>query len=422
MDILIKNIKSLVHTADISRAMYKGSEMDAVNIIDDAYLFINGENISSFGKSQIDVIEDIRKKNSPLTEIDATGKVVLPSWCDSHTHIVYAGSREMEFVDRIRGVSYEEIAMRGGGILNSATRLRKATEEELFDDASKRLKEILISGTGAVEIKSGYGLDVASELKMLRVIKRLKETSALTIRSTFLGAHAVPQEFKNDKDGYLDLIINVMLPEIASEKLADYCDIFCERNYFSKEDAMRLFEAASKYGMLPKVHAEQLSHSGGIEAGVESKAISVDHIEFASDDDIRLLLDSPTMPTLLPGAQLFLGLQKPPVRKMISNGLPLAIASDFNPGSCPSGNMNQMISLACIMYGMTPSEVIIAATSNSAYAMGLSGSHGVIAVGKKANINITKEIPSFSFIPYYFGATLIETVILNGRIMKGDAF
>lgn len=409
-----------MHTSDNPPANYKGGEMDEVKSIDNAFLFISGGIIVSFGKNDGEVITDIRKNYPSLIDIDATGKIVLPSWCDSHTHLVYAGSREMEFVDRIRGISYEEIALRGGGILNSANRLRNASEVELFDDACKRLNEILMLGTGAVEIKSGYGLDLKSELKMLRVIKRLREKSTLTIRATFLGAHAIPDEFKNDKEGYLNLVINEMLPAIGAERLADYCDIFCERNYFSKEDALRLFEAASKYGMIPKVHAEQLSHSGGIEAGVESKAISVDHIEFASDNDIQLLLESSTMPTLLPGAQLFLGLPKPPARKMIGKGLPVAIASDFNPGSCPSGNMNQMVSLACIMYGMTPSEAIIAATSNSAYAMGLSESHGVIAVGKKANVFITKEIPSYSFIPYYFGVKTVDTIILNGRIMNGD--
>ena len=262
--------------------------------------------------------------------------MVFPSWCDSHTHLVYAGSREMEFVDRIKGLSYEDIAKRGGGILNSAKKLRTTTEEELYKSATIRLNEILLTGTGAVEIKSGYGLDLESELKMLRVIKRLKEKSALTIKSTFLGAHAVPEEFKGNKKGYLDLIINEMLPAIAKENLADYCDIFCEQNYFTKEDALRLFEAATKYGLTPKVHAEQLSHSGGIEAGVESKAISVDHLEFANENDLEILSKSDTMPVLLPGAQFFLNLRMPPARLMIDKGLPVAISSDFNPGSCPS--------------------------------------------------------------------------------------
>ena len=349
------------------------------------------------------------------TVIDATGRHVFPSWCDSHTHIVYAGSREREFVDRINGLTYEEIFSRGGGILNSASNLRKATEQELFEQAMVRVNEIISLGTGSVEIKSGYGLSLESELKMLRVIGRIKESSPITVKATFLGAHAVPTEFKGNKAGYLKMLIDELLPAIASEKLAEYCDIFCEQNYFSPEDAMQLFEASNKYGLQPKVHAEQLSHSGGIQAGVKSGAISVDHLEFINDDDIAALKGSSTMPVILPGAQFFLGLQKPEVRKMISAGLPVAISSDFNPGSCPSGNMNQMISLACILYKMTPEEAIIASTTNSAYAMGLSNTHGSIAVGKKANLFVTKEIPSYNFIPYSFGSVLIDTVILNGK-------
>ena len=349
------------------------------------------------------------------TILDAKNRHVFPSWCDSHTHIVYAGSRELEFVDRINGLSYEAIFERGGGILNSANNLRSASEDELFEQAMVRVEEIISLGTGAVEIKSGYGLSVESELKILRVIKRIRENSALTVKSTFLGAHAVPNEFKGNKDGYLKMLIDELLPEIANQKLADYCDIFCEQNYFSPADAIRLFEASNKHGIIPKVHAEQLSHSGGIQAGIRSGAISVDHLEYINDADIELLLKSETMPVILPGAQFFLSLQKPPVRKMIGAGLPVAISSDFNPGSCPSGNMNQMISLACILYKMTPEEAIIASTSNSAFAMGLSQSHGSIAKGKKANLFITKEIPSYNFIPYAFGSVLIDEVILNGK-------
>ena len=417
MSLLIHNIQCLLHTEDKILLKYSGKEMSILNTIENAYLLLDADLIHSFGKSSDEKINDIRKSHKELTEIDADGCMVFPSWCDCHTHLVYAGSRENEFVDRLKGLSYEEIAQRGGGILNSAKKLRNASEEELFESATERLFEIIRHGTGAVEIKSGYGLNVESELKMLRVIKRLKEKSALTIKSTFLGAHAVPEEFNGNKKGYLDLIINEMLPAIANEKLADYCDIFCEQNYFTKEDTLRLFEAANKYGLKPKVHAEQLSHSGGIEAGVESNAISVDHLEYANDNDIEILRRSETMPVILPGAQFFLNLPIPPVRKMINKGLPVAIASDFNPGSCPSGNMNQMVSLACILYKMTPEEAILAATTNSAYAMNLSSQLGSIAVGKKANVFITKKIPSYSYLPYYFGENLVDKVILNGKVI-----
>ena len=394
--------------------------MSALLNIENAFLFIEDGLIHSFGSSTLENLKNIRDNHSMIDEIDATGKLVFPSWCDAHTHVVYAGSRELEFVDRINGLSYEEIANRGGGIINSAQKLRKATEDELFEESSLRLNEMLRHGTGAVEIKSGYGLDLESELKMLRVIQRLKEKSSLTIKATFLGAHAVPTEFKGNKDGYLNLIINEMLPAIEAERLAEYCDIFCEKNYFTKEDTLRLFEAAVKRGLTPKVHAEQLSHSGGIEAGVEMEAISVDHLEFANDNDITLLKNSNTMPVLLPGAQFFLGLQNPPARKMISSGLPVAISSDYNPGSCPSGNMNQMVSLASIMYKMTPEESIIAATTNSAYAMGISHSHGSIAAGKTANVFITRPAPSYSYIPYSFGFNPVEQVILNGKLMSSS--
>lgn len=420
--LLIKNIGCLVHTEEKIRLKYCGSEMSAIQTIPDSFIFIKNGLIEAFGISDENVLTRIAKENSSLIIIDAKGKHVFPSWCDSHTHLVFSGSRENEFVDRLKGLSYEEIALRGGGINASTKRLRKASEEELFQDASKRLNEILHLGTGAVEIKSGYGLDVESELKILRVIKKLQRTSSLTIKSTFLGAHAIPEEYKGNKKGYLNLLINEMLPAIQEEKLADYCDIFCEQNYFTKSDAIRLFEAAIKSGLKPKVHAEQLSHSGGIEAGVEMGAISVDHLEFANEKDIQLLKKSSTMPVILPGAQFFLNLKKPPVRSMIENGLPVAIASDFNPGSSPTGNMNQMVSFACILYGMLPEESILAATTNSAYAMDLSKELGSIAVGKKANLFITKAISSYSFIPYSFGSNLIETVILNGRQMGRDSF
>ncbi len=390
--------------------------MSIFPFIENAYLFLEGDKIVSFGK-----MDDLENgKGKAKTTIDAAGKMVLPAFCDSHTHLVYAASREGEFVDRINGHSYQEIAMRGGGILNSATKLRAASEDDLYSRAMIRLDEIMFMGTGAVEIKSGYGLDIESELKILRVIKRLKENHPLTIKSTFLGAHAIPVEFKNDKDGYIRLIVNEMMPAIANEKLANYCDVFCEVGYFSKEETKKILEAGLKHGMNPKVHAEQLSHSGGIEAGVECNAISVDHLEYCNDDDIAILKNAETMPTILPGAQYFLQLQYPPVRKMIAAGLPVAIASDYNPGSSPSGNMMQMVSLSCIQYKMTPEEAFQAATLNSAYAMDLSDTHGSIAEGKKANVLITKIIPSLAYLPYSFGSNLIETVIVNGEIKHAE--
>ncbi len=414
MSLLIKNIGTLVHTESDIRLKYSGAEMSALQTIENAFVYAEKDTITSFGKMESEAFQSLAIDKIDLV-IDAKNRHVFPSWSDSHTHIVYAGSREREFVDRINGLTYEEIFSRGGGILNSASNLRKATEQELFEQAMVRVNEIISLGTGSVEIKSGYGLSLESELKMLRVIRRIKESSPITVKATFLGAHAVPLEYKGNKSGYLKMIIDELLPAIASEKLAEYCDIFCEQNYFSPEDAMQLFDASKKYGLTPKVHAEQLSHYGGIQAGVNAGAISVDHLEFVNDDDIKALMSSSTMPVILPGAQFFLGLQKPEVRKMINAGLPVAISSDFNPGSCPSGNMNQMISLACILYKMTPEEAIIASTTNSAYAMGLSNTHGSIAVGKKANLFITKEIPSYNFIPYSFGSVLIDSVILNGK-------
>jgi imidazolonepropionase len=390
-----------------------GAEMKKLSCIENAWLAIEEDKIVDFGEMKdFPGISDW----SNLQMIDATGKLVLPCWCDSHTHLVYAGNRESEFVDRINGLSYEEIFKRGGGILNSAKKLVEATEDELFESAMKKIREVILLGTGAIEIKSGYGLSFEAELKMLRVIKKIKENVSIPVKATFLGAHAVPVGVT--KENHIENIINEMLPRIAEEKLAEYCDVFCERNYFSKEETIRILAEANKYGIKGKVHAEQLSHAGGVEAGVASKAISVDHLEFANENDISILKNSETMATILPGAQFFLGLQNPPARKIIDAGLPLAIASDYNPGSCPSGNMNFMISLACINYKLTPEESINAATINSAYAMELSKTHGSIAIGKQANIFITKEIPNYSFIPYSFANNPVETVILNGKIYK----
>jgi len=415
MKTLIKNIKQLVQVEENPQLKVVGKEMKKLSCINDAWLAIEDDKIVGFGK--MDDWEGISDWTN-LTVIDATDKLVFPSWCDSHTHIVYAGSREGEFVDRINGLTYEEIFKRGGGILNSAKKLHDATEDELVESALLRLNEIMFQGTGAVEIKSGYGLSVESELKMLRVIKKLKTLSPLTIKATFLGAHAVPLEYKERKKDYIKLLINEIMPVIAEEQLADYCDVFCEQNYFTKDETTEILTAGKKYGMTPKVHAEQLSNYGGVLAGVEVGAISVDHLEFVGEKEIEALLNSATMPTILPGAAFFLSLPFPPARKMIDSGLPIAIASDYNPGSSPSGNMNLMISIACIQYKMTPEETINAATINSAYAMDLSKTHGSIAIGKQANVFITKEIPNYSFIPYSFGSNLIETVIINGKQIK----
>lgn len=415
MKILIKNIKQLVQVEESQQLKVLGKDMKELSCINDAWLALENDKIVGFGK--MEDWEGISDWTN-LTIIDASDKLVLPCWCDSHTHIVYAGSREGEFVDRINGLTYEEIFQRGGGILNSAKKLKEATEDELVESALLRLNEIMLQGTGAVEIKSGYGLSVESELKMLRVIKKLKTRSPLTIKATFLGAHAVPLEYKERKGEYIKLLINEIMPVIAEEQLADYCDVFCEQNYFTKEETIEILTAGKKHGMTPKVHAEQLSSFGGTLAGVEVGAISVDHLEFVGEKEIEALLNSKTMPTILPGAAFFLSLPFPPARKMIDAGLPVAVASDYNPGSSPSGNMNLMISLCCIQYKMTPEEAINAATINSAFAMELSKTHGSIAVGKQANVFITKEIPNYSFIPYSFGSNLIETVIINGKVIN----
>ena len=410
--LLIKNIKSLVQVRETNIDKVSGKDMSILPCIEDAWLAIDNGLIADFGKMEdFPGITDWKD----LEVIDASGKLVLPCYADSHTHIVYAGNRESEFVDRINGLSYEEIAKRGGGILNSAKKLRETGEDELFEQSFVRFNEIILQGTGAVEIKSGYGLDLASELKMLRVIRRLKDLNIIPVKATFLGAHAVPAEFKDNKKGYIDLIINEMLPAIAKEKLADYIDVFCEKNYFSAEETRQILQAGLKHGLTPKVHAEQLSHSNGIKTAVECKAISVDHLEFCNDDDIALLKNSNTMATVLPGAAFFLNLQLPPARKMIDAGLPIAFASDYNPGSSPSGNMNFMMSLGCIDYKLNPEEVINASTINSAYAMDLSKEVGSITNGKKANVFITKPISSYGYIPYAFGSDMIETVIINGR-------
>ncbi|MCD6113209.1 MAG: imidazolonepropionase [Bacteroidales bacterium] len=420
MKLLIKNIKKLVQIEEEGNQLktkVSGKDMNKLNCIDNAYLLINNDFIEDFGSmSEIEVINKKNKDCEYLTEIDAEGRMVFPSFCDSHTHLVYAGSREIEYIDKIKGLSYEEIAKRGGGILNSSKLLHNTSEEELIAQAFERLEEIKMFGTGAVEIKSGYGLSVEDEIKMLRVIKKLKEISPLTIKSTFLGAHAVPAEYKSNQKAYVDLIINKMLPKVAEENLADFVDVFCDRGFFTVEETDRILSAAAKYGLRPKIHANELDYSGGIQIGVKHNALSVDHLEYTGDEEIKALLKSNTMPTILPGAAFFLGMVYAPVRKMMNAGLPIALASDFNPGSSPSGNMQFVCSLACIAYKMTPEEVFNATTINTAYAMDVNKELGTIARGKKANVFITKPIPSYEFMPYAFGSNKIEKVIINGKI------
>ncbi len=417
MALLIKNIKKLVQVEDQPRAWVAGADMSKLETIDNAFLLINKGVIENFGR-----MESLPKFDSQndFEIIDATGRMVFPSFCDSHTHLVYAGSREIEYIDKIKGLSYEEIAKRGGGILNSAKLLHNTSEEELYNQSLQRINEIISLGTGAVEIKSGYGLSTEDELKMLRVIKRLKDTTPITIKATFLGAHAVPAEYKGKQGEYVDLIINEMIPVVASAELADFIDVFCDKGFFTVEETDRMLMAGMKYGLRAKIHANELDYSGGIQVGVKYGALSVDHLEFTGDAEIERLLNSETMPTLLPGAAFFLGMIDPPVRKMINAGLPIAMASDYNPGSSPSGDMKFVMSLGCIKMRMIPEEVINAVTINGAYAMGISDTHGSIAKGKIANVFITKTIPSYEYIPYSYTSKIVETVILNGKIIKNE--
>ncbi len=478
--LLVKNIKKLVQVEDEPRRKVSGKEMSSLPFIDNAWLLINGNLIEDFGRMEdlpvrlrelasaerhkgpsgteaggkvssggkrgdapsateqgrdapeIGRSADIPsgEKNAgsgrpagekgnttdPLRVLDASGKLVFPSFCDSHTHLVYAGSREIEYIDKIRGLSYEEIAKRGGGILNSAKLLQQTPEDELYRQSLERVEEIIKLGTGAVEIKSGYGLTTADEIKMLRVIRRLRDTTPLIIRSSFLGAHALPAEYKGRREEYVDVVVNEMVPMVAEEGLADYIDVFCDRGFFSVQDTERILEAGNKYGLRGKIHANELDYSGGIQVGVRYNALSVDHLEFTGQDEIEALLASDTMPTLLPGAAFFLGMEYPPARKMIGSGLPVAMASDYNPGSSPSGNMKFIMSLGCIKLKMVPEEVINAVTINGACAMGVEGTAGSIARGKRANIYITKSIPGHEFMPYAYGSDLIDTVILNGEV------
>lgn len=413
--LLLKNIKSLVGVYEKAPIKLSGEEMKNLPCINHAWLACEDGRIVAFGTmDEFPGITDWKD----LEVIDCSGKLVLPSFADSHTHIVFAGNREGEFIDRLHGLSYEEIATRGGGILNSAEKLRATGEDDLFEQSLQRFKEVISQGTGAIEIKSGYGLDVESELKMLRVIKRLKDLNWIPVKSTFLGAHAIPKEFKENKKGYIDLIIQKMLPAIQAENLADYIDVFCERGYFDSQETKQILEAGLSYNLRAKVHAEQLSHSNGIKTAVSCNAISVDHLEYCNDEDIQLLLSSETMPTILPGAALFLSLPLPPARKMIDAGLPVAFASDFNPGSSPTGNMKLMMSLACIQYKLSPEEAFNSVTVNSAYAMELSKDVGCVALGMRANLIVTSQIHSYASLAYAFGSQQIDTVIVNGKVWK----
>ena len=411
MKILIVNIKELIQVREKGISKVSGAEMGVLPTIRNAFLLIENDIIAAFGEM------DRCPKTTVETTIDATGKMVLPTWCDSHTHIVYAGNREQEFVDRINGLSYEEIANRGGGILNSAKKLNETSEEDLYNQSKVRLEEVMKLGTGAVEIKSGYGLSVEGELKMLRVIQKLKNNYPIAIKATFLGAHAFPLEYKENHKGYIDLIINEMIPQIAKEQLADFIDVFCEMGYFSVEETEKIMVAGIQFGLIPKIHVNQFNAIGGIKAAVKYNALSVDHLEVLNPEDIEVLKNTETMPVALPSCSYFLSIPYTPAREMISAGLPLALATDFNPGSTPSGNMNFVLATACIKMKMTPEEAINAATINGAYAMELSETHGSITIGKKANVIITKPISSFYQLPYAFGSNLIETVIIGGTIV-----
>ncbi len=416
MKLLLENIKELVQVEDKEVHFKAGAQMAQVNTIKNAFLIIRDEIIEEFGP--MEHLKDVYRDDDLLIEIDCSNRLVYPSFCDSHTHLVYPAPRDKEFVDRIKGLSYEEIARRGGGILNSAKLLHEMSAEELYNSAMDRVIEIMKMGTGAVEIKSGYGLNTEDELKMLRVIRWIKETAPICVRATFLGAHAIPLEYKNNPSEYVDIIINEMIPQVAAEELADFIDVFCDQGFFSVEDTERILMAGMKYGLRPKIHANELGLTGGIQAGVKYDALSVDHLEFVGEEEIASLKNSQTMPTVLPGAAFFLGMKLSPVREMIDSGLPVALASDFNPGSSPSGNMSLISAMGCIKYKMLPEEVINATTINTAYAMGIGDSYGSIAKGKVANLFITSEIPGIEYLPYSYGSNLVETVIINGEVQN----
>ena len=409
MTLLIKNIGLLLVDRH-GKERLQGAEMARQDVLHDAWLLIEDGRFAAFGEGAAPTPDG---ETIGHTVVDAAGGAVLPSFCDSHTHLVYAGSREQEFTDKINGLSYEEIARRGGGILNSADRLHDMSEDDLYHASMQRVNEIIRKGTGAVEIKSGYGLNTADELKMLRVIRRIKESSPVTVVSTFLGAHAVARGHR--QSDYVDLVVNEMLPAVAAEGLADYVDVFCDRGFFTPEETTRILETGMKYGLRGKIHGQELAPSGGVEVAVRCGALSVDHLESMTDDDITMLKGSDVMPTALPGTSFFLNMPFAPARKMIQQGLGVAVASDYNPGSTPSGDMKFVVSLACIKMRLQPAEALNAATLNSAYAMGLSHTHGSIAVGKVANCLITEPITSLDYIPYAYTQPIIRRVFLNGR-------
>lgn len=415
MKLVIKNINKLVQTEETTRKWVAGSDMKTINFLEDAFIEIENGLISNFGTmDQWNGIDDWN--NTQI--VDAEDGMVFPSYCDSHTHLVHASTRESEWIERIKGTSYKEIAENGGGILNSAKKLQETSFEDLLNQAKDRLEKVIRSGTGAIEIKSGYGLTLESELKMLRVIKELKKSSPITIKATLLAAHALPTEFKGRKDDYLDLIIDEMLPIVEKEGLADYIDIFCEEGYFSVSDLNKLLIAGKKHGLQAKTHVNQFTTQGGVKASIENGALSVDHLEIMSDEDMESLQNSSCIATFLPSCSFFLGIPYGPARELINKGLPVALASDYNPGSSPNWNMNLVTSLACIKMNLTPEEAINASTINSAYAMGLSNELGSIAIGKKANLFITKPMPSYGFMQYSFGENNIEKIILNGNILN----
>lgn len=413
MKLLITNIAQLVNVRTVSKVL-RGKELADLPIIEDAYLLVEDGLIAGYGS-----MENLSQINNEIEweVIKAKGATILPTWCDSHTHLIFADSRENEFVEKLNGLTYAEIAAKGGGILNSAQKVAEATEEELFDQAWERLNELILLGTGAIEIKSGYGLDVANELKILRVIQRLKKVAPIPVKVTFLGAHTFPLAFKENHEGYIRLIIDEMLPAIAKEQLADYIDVFCEEGFFSVTETELICTAGKQYGLTPKIHANQLHVSGGVQVGVKVGALSVDHLETMDDESITVLSNSNTIGTLLPTAAFFLRMPFQPARKLINSNAAIAIASDFNPGSSPSGNMNFVVSISCIQMKMLPAEAINAATINGAYAMGVGDEQGSIMIGKKANLIFTKPIPSINYLPYAFGSNLVEKVMINGHFI-----
>lgn len=406
---LIINIKQLIGVRENTQLL-RGAAMADLPLLENAFLRIEGEKIADYG-----LIQEVDLSQETDEVFDAKGAFVMPTWCDSHTHIVYAGSRENEFIDKIKGLSYAEIAQKGGGILNSAKRIAETSEGELFEQAWKRLEAVKHLGTGAIEIKSGYGLSIEGELKMLRVIEKLKKASNLLIKSTFLAAHTYPEVFKNNHQGYIRQIIDEMLPLVATEKLADYIDVFCEEGFFSVAETEQILEAGYKYGLKPKIHANQLHRSGGVQVGVKHQAISVDHLETMGEEEIACLSNSNTIGTLLPSAAFFLRMQYPPARQMLDANIALALASDFNPGSSPSGNMPLLVALSCIQMKMLPEEAINAATLNGAFAMEVMEQVGSITKGKLANLIFTKPMPSLAYLPYSFGENLIDKVMIRGK-------